>query len=121
MSVSIVGSNEPEFASAVKPSNAGYGENGFHGASSTTGRVSSALADEISKGDSVLNRIASGGGPGKLGKDSPLAAYGNRQQRDVSDKQYPASHGMRTRNHDANPTIPGALVPDEQGPIRQPG
>lgn len=76
MTVKVVGSNAPEFASEqFRPSNAGYGQNQFGGPSS----------------DVPGRRTASGFLP------DPGAPV-NDQLRKVSSEQYPTTFGNRNRN-----------------------
>lgn len=73
MGTKVVGSNMPDFASdQLKPSKAGYGQNGFGGASSDT--------------------------PGENTRSGFLPGVGtpvNDQLRKVSTDQYPPTFGMK--------------------------
>jgi hypothetical protein len=60
---------------------------------------------------------------GVSGRGDKIPTDGNVQQRTVSDTQYPAAHGMRSRS--ASDGSPGGLVPDKTGwnpavQVRQP-
>jgi hypothetical protein len=114
MAQDIVGSQMPEFASeALKPNKAGYGQNGYGGASSdvpgedttagflpgiSTADLQSAL-DRVNPKDSrdtVRDRTGKGNPPAP--KDFKQPKFAAPQTREVSADSYPLSYGMNSRS-----------------------
>ena len=124
------GTKRPHQANKTPPPNSriGHVNQGDYGANGVAGRssvdpgqtVTSPLADNLRQnqddGQDALGKVISKG----VAKNDSLAAFGDVQQRDVSPKQFPTTYSMRNRNADANPKIPGALVPNDSEPSRKP-
>jgi hypothetical protein len=115
MAEDIVGSKMPTFASdALKPSKAGYGQNGYQGASSdlpgentTAGFLPgisqadlTAALDRVSPKDSRDTvRDASGKGNPPAPKDFKQPKFDAPQTREVSADSYPLAMGMNARSN----------------------
>jgi hypothetical protein len=110
MAQDIVGSNLPEFASdALKESKAGYGQNGYAGASSDEpGQntqsgflpqpdLAGAYA-KVSKADGMYKGGRSGKGNPPAPRDFKQPVFTAPQTRTVSDESYPLSFGMDARS-----------------------
>lgn len=114
MAEDIVGSKMPGLASeAMKPTKAGYGQNGYGGASSDMPgeNTGSGFLPGISQADltTALDRVnpsdsrdtvrnASGKGNPPAPKDFKQPKFNAPQTRTVSADSYPLSYGMNTRS-----------------------
>ena len=119
MAQDVVGSNMPSLASeALKPSKAGYGQNGYHGASSdtpgentTAGFLPGVSAADLEAAKDRLNpnrtpaqqlndavRNRSGKGNPAASKDFKQPKFVAPQTRTVSADTYPLSMGMAQRS-----------------------
>lgn len=94
MAIDVVGSKQPQFPSEAKPDNSGYGQNGFQGPSSdlpgkrtTSGFLPEDAGIQAIIGDTKADM-----------NDSYRAGRGDWQTRNVSDKQYAPSMGMKSPN-----------------------
>ena len=110
MTEQIVGSKMPALASdALKPSKAGYGQNGFGGASSDMpgentqsqflpGANLQTAYDQVSKTDGAYAGGRTGKGNPPAPKDFKQPKFLASQTREVSAEPYPPSYGMAQRS-----------------------
>ena len=110
MSEKIIGSNMPALASdQLKPSKAGYGQNGYHGASSdvpgertTSGFLpSDPVRDTVARFGSAAMRAPEVGDNVESVRGTPASQF-----RDVSKIAAPTTFGMKNPNSN-NPKVPG--------------
>ncbi len=110
MAQDIVGSKMPSLASeALKPSKAGYGQNGYGGASSDLPGENTrsgflpatdlqGAMDRVSLKDRLYKGGRSGKGNPPAPRDFKQPAFTAPQTRQVSDATMPLSHGMDVRS-----------------------